>query len=91
MVSRAVGLYAVSHSVDYIHLYSGDKELLMQSLDHIQRVAASITVAIDSDEGQGLRIPLRDDEQPPVALERFLFEVDRSHAARLIFQIKMGS
>ena len=42
VVATAAGLDGVSRSVDYIQLYSGDKQLLMQSLDHIQRVASSI-------------------------------------------------
>lgn len=42
VISRAVGLDSLSRSADYIQLYSGDKELLMQSLDHIQKVASAI-------------------------------------------------
>lgn len=48
IVCRAAGLDAVSHSADYIQLYSGDKELLMQSLDHIQRVSTQIITAVSS-------------------------------------------
>lgn len=47
VVSRAAGLDATDHSADYIQLYSGDKELLMQSLDHIQKVAAKIIEALE--------------------------------------------
>ena len=53
IVCRVAGLDAVSHSADYIQLYSGDKELLMQSLDHIQRVSMQIITALlsrDSDD-----------------------------------------
>jgi antirestriction protein ArdC len=42
VVSRAAGLEGVARSADYIQLYSGDKELLLASLDHIQKVAADI-------------------------------------------------
>jgi len=42
VVARAAGLDGISRSADYIQLYSGDKELLIESLDHIQRVASSI-------------------------------------------------
>jgi hypothetical protein len=48
IVCRAAGLDAVSRSADYIQLYSGDKELLMQSLDHIQRVSTQIITAVTS-------------------------------------------
>lgn len=42
VVSKAAGLNAATRSSDYIQLYSGDKEMLIASLDHIQRVAAEI-------------------------------------------------
>lgn len=42
IVCRAAGLDGLSRSSDYIQLYQGDKELLMHSLAHIQRVAAQI-------------------------------------------------
>lgn len=48
VVSRSVGLETGSHSADYIQLYGGDKELLVQSLDHIQRVAAQIIKALET-------------------------------------------
>jgi N-terminal domain of anti-restriction factor ArdC len=48
VVSRAAGLDGIRHSVDYIQLYSGDKELLVASLDHIQRVSADIIGALES-------------------------------------------
>jgi antirestriction protein ArdC len=50
VVSRAAGLDAKAHSADYIQLYSGDKEMLLQSLDHIQRVATQIIAALESSE-----------------------------------------
>lgn len=46
VVSRAAGLDGLSHSSDYIQLYAGDKELLLASLDHIQRTAAEIIAAL---------------------------------------------
>jgi antirestriction protein ArdC len=48
VVSKAVGLDGIGRSADYIQLYSGDKELLMQSLDHIQRVASRIIEELSS-------------------------------------------
>jgi antirestriction protein ArdC len=42
VVSKAAGLDGIGRSADYIQLYSGDRELLQQSLDHIQRVASSM-------------------------------------------------
>ncbi len=42
VVSKAASLDGITRSADYIQLYSGDKQLLMESLDHIQRVASSI-------------------------------------------------
>lgn len=70
VVSRAVGLDAASHSADYIQLYSGDKELLMQSLDHIQRVAARIIEALEAEDRPRPQLPLSDGEQSSVALEK---------------------
>lgn len=48
IVSRAAGLDATNHSADYIQLYGGDKALLMQSLDHIQKVAAEIIESLEA-------------------------------------------
>ena len=45
VVCEAVGLEAQS-SADYIHLYSGSKETLAESLEHVQRVGAEILAAI---------------------------------------------
>lgn len=42
VVARAASLDGISRSADYIQLYAGDKQLLMKSLDHIQRVSSSI-------------------------------------------------
>lgn len=70
VVSRAIGLDAASHSVDYIQLYCGDKELLMQSLDHIQRAAASIIEALESNESQRRQSPLSDGGHSSIAPEK---------------------
>jgi hypothetical protein len=45
VVCNAIGL-TVSNSVDYIHLYSGDKDTLTESLDPLQRASAEILAAI---------------------------------------------
>ena len=48
VVSRAIGLEGISRSADYIQLYAGDKELLLESLDHIQKIASSIIEEVTS-------------------------------------------
>ena len=45
VVCEAIGLKA-ENSADYIHLYSGDKETLAESLEHVQRASAAILTAI---------------------------------------------
>jgi antirestriction protein ArdC len=45
VVCEATGLKA-ENSVNYIHLYAGDKETLAESLEHIQRASAEILAAI---------------------------------------------
>lgn len=46
VVCRAAGLDGLARSSDYIQLYQGDKEMLLASLAHIQRVAALIIDAL---------------------------------------------
>jgi hypothetical protein len=36
----------VTETADYIQLYSGDKETLEESLEHVQRASAEILAAI---------------------------------------------
>jgi hypothetical protein len=45
VVCEAIGL-AAQNSADYIHLYSGDKETLEKSLEHVRRASADILAAI---------------------------------------------
>lgn len=45
VVCEAVGLKAQG-AADYIHLYSGSKDTLAESLEHVQRVSAEILAAI---------------------------------------------
>jgi len=45
VVCEAIGLTA-SNSVDYIHLYSGDKDTLTESLEHVQRASSEILATI---------------------------------------------
>lgn len=52
VVCKAAGIEALGHSVDYIQLYSGDKDLLMQSLEHIQRVASEIIESLEDEAGE---------------------------------------
>lgn len=49
VVCRAAGLDGLARSSDYIQLYQGDKELLLASLSHIQRVAAQIIDGLIAD------------------------------------------
>jgi antirestriction protein ArdC len=46
VVGEAVGLEVSQASRDYIHLYRGDREALVQSLDRIQRAASVILDAV---------------------------------------------
>jgi hypothetical protein len=46
VVSRTIGLEAMRSTSEYISLYSGDKDLLAESLEHIQRASAEIITAI---------------------------------------------
>lgn len=48
VVSKAAGLEGLARSNDYIQLYAGDKQLLLASLSHIQRVASEIIAALMS-------------------------------------------
>ncbi len=48
VVCEAIGLKAQS-SADYIQLYSGDKDTLAESLEHVQNASAEILGAITSD------------------------------------------
>jgi antirestriction protein ArdC len=47
VVSKAVGLNPTTSASDYIQLYSGNKDVLQQSLDYIQRTASFILTALD--------------------------------------------
>jgi len=51
VVSQAIGLDTNTASSDYIHLYAGDKDTLVRSLDHIQQTASKILAGI-TDEPQ---------------------------------------
>jgi antirestriction protein ArdC len=52
VVSRAAGLEGTARSADYIQLYSGGKDLLLASLDHIQKVAAGIIEELEKPDAQ---------------------------------------
>jgi Zn-dependent peptidase ImmA (M78 family) len=45
VLCEAIGLKA-ENSADYIQLYSGDKETLAESLEHVQRASSEILTAI---------------------------------------------
>lgn len=46
VVCHAVGLDAEASSTDYIHLYRGDKEMLLESLQFIRRVSGEVLDAL---------------------------------------------
>lgn len=46
VVCQAIGLDAISSASEYISLYSGDTEVLAESLLHIQQASAEIVTAI---------------------------------------------
>lgn len=54
VVCRSVGLECSTQSSDYIQLYNGDNKVLVESLDHIQKVASSIIeeLSIDCEVGE---------------------------------------
>jgi hypothetical protein len=49
VVCEAIGLKA-DNSADYIQLYSGDKDTLTESLEHVQRASAEILAAITTSD-----------------------------------------
>lgn len=51
VICEAIGLKA-KNSVDYIHLYAGNKETLASSLEAIQRTSAEILAAITTSESK---------------------------------------
>ena len=46
VVCQALGLETLEHSADYIQLYNGDVEVLVKSMDHIQKTSAQILEGI---------------------------------------------
>lgn len=62
VVCKAIGLDAGTRSSDYIQLWSGDKETLMESLDYIQKTAAKLIQEIQSTDV--LTSPLTADSVP---------------------------
>lgn len=48
VVARAAGLDGTTRSADYIQLYAGDKQVLLQSLDRIQKTASQIIEALET-------------------------------------------
>ena len=50
VVGTAAGLETSASSRDYIHLYNGDRESLMEGLDRIQRTASAILRALITSE-----------------------------------------
>jgi len=48
VVCQALGLESIEHCADYIQLYNGDSDVLVKSMDHIQKTAAKILEGIDA-------------------------------------------
>ena len=53
VVCHGIGLDTNNASSDYIQLYNGDKETLMQSLGRIQKTASEILEAVMDKESEG--------------------------------------
>jgi len=53
VVCHGIGLDMNSASSDYIQLYNGDKETLIQSLGRIQKTASEILEAVMDKESEG--------------------------------------
>ena len=51
VVREAIGLKA-QNSADYIQLYSGNKDTLAESLEHVQHVSAELLAAITPSDWQ---------------------------------------
>jgi antirestriction protein ArdC len=50
VVCQAFGIDCTTRSADYIQLYQGDEQTLLQSLDHIQKTAAEIIDALQEED-----------------------------------------
>ncbi|MDX2198758.1 MAG: ArdC-like ssDNA-binding domain-containing protein [Phycisphaerae bacterium] len=50
VVSQAIGLEVGTHAADYIQLYDGNTDTLAESLEFVQKTAATIIAAIAADE-----------------------------------------
>ena len=64
VVCEAVGLESNTASSDYIQLYRGDKEMLLNSIKRIHRTAGEIIKGIEVGERQSMET-----EQPPRSLD----------------------
>jgi antirestriction protein ArdC len=64
VVCHGIGLDTNSSSSDYIQLYNGDKETLMESLERIQRTSAETLGAVMDRKTEGVAA----DEEPCVAV-----------------------
>jgi phosphate uptake regulator len=51
VVSQAIGLDAMDSCRDCIHLYNGEKQTLLQSLERIRRTAVTIINGINPSQG----------------------------------------
>jgi hypothetical protein len=57
VISRAIGLDTNTAFFDYIRLYDGSKETLVESLEFIQRTAAEIlSVLLPAERSTGSRL-----------------------------------
>ncbi len=52
VVSQASGIECNTRSSDYIQLYNGDKDVLLESLEHIQRAASHILDRLENQTAQ---------------------------------------
>ena len=68
VVSQTIGLDAGRSSADYIHLYHGNAALLTESLEVIQRTAALILSAIETEQVQAEAAPASESTTTDAAL-----------------------
>lgn len=83
VVSRAIGLDCSTKCVDYIHMYAGDAQLLLQSLELIRTVSSRIICALETptgDQGPGVATRSISNETESMPLE-LLCHQDRSQSS----------
>lgn len=65
VVCQALGLEAIEHSADYIHLHNGDSEVFAKSMQRIQKCASGILNDLLDDEVSHARVDESPQERKP--------------------------